>query len=125
MVSYRDPNLEKTNQVFEDSVAYTEQFEVSERDMTKYIIGTISSMDTPLTPNAKGFRSMTAWLQGLEYEMLQKERDEVLSCESRDIRALAPYLRAVLSQNNLCVIGNEKKLEEQKGLFETVRNLFH
>lgn len=125
MMSYRDPNLEKTNRVFEESVGYTESFEVSDRDMTKYIIGTISNLDTPLNPNAKGARSMGAWLMGLDYEMVQRERDQVLSCECEDIRALAPYLRAMLSQNNLCVIGNEKRLEEQKELFETVRNLFH
>ena len=125
MMSYRDPNLDKTNQIFEESADYVEKFEVSERDMTKYIIGTISNLDTPLNPNAKGARSMSAWLQGLEAETVQRERDQVLACESSDIRALAPYLKAVLSQNYLCVIGNEAKLEEQKGLFKTVRNLFH
>ena len=125
MMSYRDPNLEKTNQIFEESVGYTENFQVSERDMTKYIIGTVSNLDTPLNPNAKGSRSMGAWLMGLDYDTVQKERDQVLSCECEDIRALAPYLKAMLSQNNLCVIGNEKRLEEQKELFETVRNLFH
>ncbi len=125
MVSYRDPNLEKTNRIFEESVEYVEHFEVSERDMTKYIIGTMSSLDTPLNPNSKGMRSMSAWLQGLEEETVQRERDQVLTCESKDIRALAPYLKAVLSQKHICVIGNEAKLEEQKELFETVRNLFH
>lgn len=125
MMSYRDPNLEKTNRIFEESAAYTEQFEASERDMTKYIIGTVSSMDTPLNPNAKGARSMGAWLTGLEFEDVQQERDQVLACGSGDIRGLAPYLRTMLSQNNLCVIGNEERLEEQKELFETVKNLFH
>ncbi|MCI9252429.1 MAG: insulinase family protein [Lachnospiraceae bacterium] len=125
MMSYRDPNLDKTNQIFEESADYVEQFEVSERDMTKYIIGTVSNLDTPLNPNAKGARSMSAWLQGLKEETVQRERDQVLTCESKDIRALAPYLKAVLSQNHLCVIGNEAKLEEQKTLFGTVRNLFH
>lgn len=125
MMSYRDPNLEKTNDIFEESAAYAEQFEVSERDMTKYIIGTVSNLDTPLNPNAKGARSMAAWLQGLSEETVQRERDQVLTCESKDIRALAPYLRAILSQNHLCVIGNEAKLEEQRQLFDTIRNLFH
>ena len=125
LVSYRDPNLEKTNEIFEKSVDYTENFEVSDRDMTKYIIGTISSMDTPLTPNAKGARSMSAWMTGLAFEDVQKERDEVLSCGCAEIRALAPYLKAVLSQNCLCVIGNEEKLEEQKDMFGTLESLFH
>ena len=125
MVSYRDPNLEKTNQIFEESAAYVEAFQVSERDMTKYIIGTVSSMDTPLTPSAKGSRSMSAWMTGLTKEALQKERDEVLSCGIEEIQALAPYLRAMLEQKHICVIGNEEKLEEQKELFEHLEGLFH
>ena len=125
LVSYRDPNLEKTNEIFEKSVDYTESFDVSERDMTKYIIGTVSSMDTPLTPSAKGARSMSAWMTGLTPEDVQKERDEVLSCGCEEIRALAPYLKAVLEQDCICVIGNEKKLEEQKELFDRVESLFH
>lgn len=125
MVSYRDPNLEKTNQIFEESVSYTEHFEASERDMTKYVIGTISSMDTPLNPNAKGSRSMAAWMTGLTEEDVQKERNEVLSCTDKDIRALAPYLKEMLSQNHLCVIGNEEKLEDQKELFDKLESLFH
>ena len=125
LVSYRDPNLEKTNEVFEKSVDYTENFDVSERDMTKYIIGTISSMDTPLTPSAKGARSMSAWMTGLSFEDVQKERDEVLSCGCAEIRALAPYLKAILAQNCLCAIGNEEKLEEQKEMFGCLESLFH
>ena len=125
LVSYRDPNLEKTNEIFEKSVDYTESFEVSERDMTKYIIGTVSSMDTPLTPSAKGARSMSAWMTGLSFQDVQKERDEVLSCGCAQIRALAPYLKAILSQNCLCVIGNEEKLEEQKDMFGRLESLFH
>ena len=82
-------------------------------------------MDTPLTPNAKGARSMSAWMTGLAFEDVQKERDEVLSCGCAEIRALAPYLKAVLSQNCLCVIGNEEKLEEQKDMFGTLESLFH
>ena len=125
MVSYRDPNLEKTNEIFEESVDYTKHFTVSERDMTKYIIGTISSMDTPLNPNAKGMRSLSAWMTGVTGEQVQRERDQVLGCGCEEIRALAPYLQAMLDGHHICVIGNEKKLEEQKTLFEVTESLFH
>ena len=125
LVSYRDPNLRKTNQIYEESVDYTENFDVSERDMTKYIIGTISSMDTPLNARAKGMRSLSAFLTGVTEEQVQKERDQVLGCGIAEIRALAPYLKAMLSQNHICVIGNEEKLEEQKSLFDVTESLFH
>lgn len=92
-VSYRDPNLGQTNDVFENTVNFVEQFDVSERDMTKYVIGAISDMDIPLTPAQAGVRSMTAWLTETTLEDLQKIRDEVLSASPADIRALSEGVR--------------------------------
>lgn len=122
-VSYRDPNLEKTNEVYEGMPAYIENFDADEREMTKYIIGTISDMDVPLNPSAKGERSMAAYLQGITFEDIQRERDEVLSATKEDIRGLKDLIAAVLSDNNICVIGNEEKLTEQKEMFMEVKNL--
>lgn len=93
LVSYRDPNLGQTNEVFEKTADYVEQFDASERDMTKYIIGTVSELDTPLTPAAEGARSMSAWLTHTTIEDLQKIRDEVLDASAADIRALAGGIR--------------------------------
>lgn len=123
-VSYRDPNLEKTNEIYDGIPEYLENFTADERDMTKYIIGTISDLDTPLNPNAKGARSMTALLQGITQEDLQRERDEVIGATEKDIRALKDMIASVLEEHNLCVIGNEEKLNEQKELFTELKNIF-
>ena len=123
-MSYRDPNLEKTNAVYEGVVDYLKGFSVSERDMTKYIIGTISNMDQPMTPAAKGDRSMNLYMNHVSEEMIRKERDEVLDASKEDIRALAEIVEAVLKQNYLCVIGSEEKIEEQKDLFMERRSIF-
>lgn len=58
MVSYRDPNLRKTNEIYENAADYLEHFDVSDRDMVKFIIGTIGDIDTPMNPAAKGTRSL-------------------------------------------------------------------
>jgi Zn-dependent M16 (insulinase) family peptidase len=63
--SYRDPNLRETNEVFEGTDTYVKNFDVDERDMTKYIIGTVSGMDTPLTPYQEGIRSFSAYMSGI------------------------------------------------------------
>ena len=123
-MSYRDPNLEKTNAVYEGVVDYLKHFTVSERDMTKYIIGTISNIDQPMTPAAKGDRSMSLYLTHVSAEMIQKEREEILCAEEKDIRALADIVAAVLACNQLCVIGSEEKIEEQSELFMEVKDLF-
>lgn len=116
-VSYRDPHLKQTNQVFEGIADYVKNFTVSQRDMTKYIIGAISEMDTPLTPMAKGMRSLNAYMSGITEEDFQRERDQVLGADQEAIRALAEPVAAVLSQGNICVIGNEEKLASEKELF--------
>lgn len=123
-VSYRDPNLEKTNEVYEGVVAYLEGFSVSERDMTKYIIGTMSDIDQPMTPAAKGDRSMNLYMNHVSKEMIEQERNEILHAGQEDIRALSKVVKAVLAKNQLCVIGSEEKIEAQKTLFDQVKDLF-
>ena len=123
-MSYRDPNLEKTNEVYEGVVDYLKNFSVSERDMTKYIIGTISNIDQPMTPPTKGDRSMNLYMNQVSEEMIRKERAEILDATEEDIRNLADIVEAVLKNNYFCVIGNEEKIEEQKELFMELRSIF-
>lgn len=125
LVSYRDPNLEKTNEVYNGIPEYLEQFSVDERDMTKYVIGAISEMDTPMNPSAKGARSLSAYLSGVTYEMLVKERQEILHASVEDIRGLAGIVRAILSTDCICVVGNEEKIEKNRELFKEVKNLIN
>ena len=119
-VSYRDPNLKRTIDVYEGVVDYLENFTVSDRDMTKYIIGTISNMDQPMTPATKGERSMNLYMNKVSAEMIKKERAQILDAAQEDIRALAKVAKAVLAADQLCVIGGEEKIEEDKELFGDV-----
>lgn len=123
-VSYRDPNLLETYQVFENAADFVEHFDIDDRDMVKYIIGTISNMDTPLEPDDLGERSFQAYLLGRTEAELQKYRDQVLSCDQETIRSLAPYVRCVVDAGNNCTIGNEDKLEEAKDKFKEIRHVF-
>lgn len=116
-VSYRDPNLAATNEVYEKIPDYVRNFTADEDEMTKYIIGTVSDLDAPLNPSAKGARSMTAYLQGLTYEEIQKERDEILGASDADIRAFGGLLEAVLSDGAFCVVGGEEVLRRNSEMF--------
>ncbi|MCD8010380.1 MAG: hypothetical protein LUF34_06270 [Lachnospiraceae bacterium] len=122
-VSYRDPNLGKTLKVYEDIPAWLQDFEVSERDMTNYIIGTIGTLDRPMNPAEAGAFSLQAYMNGITQDMLQEEREQVLSCQTKDIRSLAPYVAAILESDQLCVVGNAGKIEEERELFRHVGSL--
>lgn len=122
-VSYRDPNLSDTLDVYDRIPEYIKSFSPDERDMTKYIIGTFSALDTPMNPEAKGSRSLSAYLEGITYEQIKKERNEILNAQPEDIRRLADLVEAVLKKDSICVIGNENMIKESAGLFENVEKL--
>lgn len=123
-VSYRDPNLGKTIDIYEKAAENIAAFEADERTMTQYIIGAISDLDTPMNPAAVGLFSLSAYMTGLSQEVLQKERDEMLVTTAEDVRALAAYIEAFMSEEFLCVVGNTEKIKAETDLFMHTENLF-
>ena len=123
ITSYRDPHLERTLDVFAGIPEYLRSFRADEKEMTRFIIGTISGIDTPLTPSLYGIISMRAYMNGLTMEDTQKARDEVLRATDEDIRALAPYVEEILADRCICVVGSEGKIAQHRDLFEHVETL--
>lgn len=123
-VSYRDPNLKKTIDVYEEAAEYIASFDQDDRSMTQYIIGAISELDTPLNAPAKALRSLSAYMTNQTETDLQKVRDELLATDQETIRGLAAYIRAFMQQEYLCVVGNEEKVKEEAALFDEVRDLY-
>jgi len=124
-VSYRDPNLEKTVDVYEKAADYIRNFDADERTMTQYIIGAVSELDMPMTPSAKGAYSLAGYMTHYSYEQVQKERDELLAAVPETIRGLADHISAFMEDDCLCVVGNEEKIKQQKALFKETDYLFH
>ncbi|NLL76407.1 MAG: insulinase family protein [Clostridiales bacterium] len=124
-VSYRDPNLEKTIEIYEKAADYISTFEADERTITQFIIGAISDLDVPMTPATKGAYSLGGYLTNLSYDKVQRERDELLSTTAETIRGLADYVRAFMREDCLCVVGNEEKIKENKNMFMHIEPLFH
>ncbi|MDO5702861.1 MAG: insulinase family protein, partial [Lachnospiraceae bacterium] len=122
-VSYRDPNLSKTVEVYEGAADYLRNFDADDDTMTKYVIGTFSGIDTPLTPATFGTVSMMEYLSGITQEMRQKYRTEVLETSAEDIRSLAGAVEAILKDRSLCVVGSESAIRKDSGLFKKTEPL--
>lgn len=116
-ISYRDPKVGETLDVFKRAYDYLSSFTASEWEMTKYIIGTIAGIDHPLTPPQKGLRGLNYYLTGMTVSLLQQERDQVLGTTQQDIRNLADIVLRCMEQNWYCILGNEKSLRAKKDLF--------
>ncbi len=123
-VSYRDPNLTKTIDIYEKAADYIASFEADERTLTQFIIGAISDLDIPMNPAAKGVFSLSGYMTGLTQEDLQREREELLATDRQTFQKTAEYIRAFMEDECLCVVGGSAAVEETKEIFDTVENLF-
>ncbi|MBP5608937.1 MAG: insulinase family protein, partial [Lachnospiraceae bacterium] len=124
-VSYRDPNLDKTMEIFEGISDFVKNFKADEKKMTRYIIGTMSDVDIPLTPRLKGARSLQLWLDQDDDVSRQARRERLLSANDADIRSLYRFIDAIMEDNALCVVGNEGRIKESAGMFKEIKPLFN
>lgn len=124
LVSYRDPKLKETDDVYAALPEYLENLELSGEDLTKYIIGAIASVDQPVTASVEAARGPAYYYNGTTDEILQKSRDEIIGCTAETIRSMADGIRRLLSGDSICVIGNAGAIEKESGLFRSVRELY-
>ena len=111
-VSYRDPNLEKTLDTYKGVIEYLTNFQATEEEMVKYIIGAVGTYDFPKSPSNKGFRSLVSYLNKKTVEDYKLEKSQIIDATEQDIKNIVKYIEAIVEQNNVCVIGNDKKIEE-------------
>jgi len=115
--SYRDPNLTETLNIYDEMPEYLEKFSADEREMTKYIIGTVSELDTPLSPSMKGQVATANFISGVKFEDIQKERNQILEAKVTDISGLSKLIATVMNEKFICVLGNEDRLKNSKDVF--------
>lgn len=123
-VSYRDPNLGRTLEVYDNAADYIAGFDADERAMTQFVIGAISDLDTPMNPAAKGLFSLSGYMTGVTDEMLQKERDEIINADGKELRRCAQIVNSFVSDKCICAVGNAEKIEKEKEMFDNVSPLF-
>ncbi|GAB4204958.1 MAG: insulinase family protein [Roseiflexaceae bacterium] len=122
LLSYRDPNLLGTLEVYDQTADFLRRVELDEVELTRAIIGTISDMDPYQLPDAKGYSALMRTLLGETDETRQRFRDEVLGTEPEHFRAFADVLDRLMQSAPVVVVGGKEALEaanaERPGLLE-------
>ena len=103
--SYRDPNVEKTLEVYDGIADYLAHISLSREDLTRAIVGTIGDLDLYRLPEARGAWSLGRWLAGESDEALQQLREEILATSNADFRAFADVMREAATKGEICIIG--------------------
>lgn len=122
--SYRDPHLKNTLAVYKNLPKFLEEMQLSVRELNKYIIGTISNIDMPLTPPQKGTLATSAYITGLTNNVIQAERNAILDIDKETLTGLAPLLQEALQNAVISTVGNEQKLTDNSSLFDKLSNIY-
>lgn len=121
--SYSDPHLIETIEAYHTLGEFLRKLSLSEKELHRYIIGTIGALDSPLSMEQKSERALTAYLCGITHDALQKARDELLATSQKDIVHLSSLFDELAQQDILCVVGEESQVKAHQNIFKTLRYL--
>ena len=126
-VSYRDPNLINTIDVFDNAAGFLRDLDLGKDELVKSIIGAIGDLDTFMLPDVKGYTSMLRYLSGDTDEARQKMRDEILETGQADFTAFAEVLEKVKEEGLVKILGAESAIKkvasERPGWLEMIKVL--
>lgn len=120
--SYRDPNLAETYRVYQQLFEAIKDFQADEREMTKYILGTLNRLDQPKTNMDRMNEIISKYYKDISEKSMLQERMEILHTSAADIRSCADLLQWI-DCTNLCSIGNEQKIKANKTVFTKIEPL--
>ena len=118
MASYRDPNLSETVETFKQTANYLQHLELTDKELTQFIIGTISDLDQPKNISAKSGTAFNNYFAKLDASFYQKERESIINTTVADIRSYSKMIQDITDKNVICVYGNADKMEANKQLFQ-------
>lgn len=117
LLSYRDPNLQKTLDIFARAADYLAAVEIGGAELTRAVIGTIGNVDRYLLPDARGFTALVHYLTGYSYEERQIMRDQILATGPEDFKALAAALAAAQALSIACALASAQTIEALPSAF--------
>lgn len=124
LASYRDPNITKTLETYRQLPDYVDALELSESELLKYIIGTLSPLEQPKSAYKKGMTAFSRFKQGLTTQDIIRLKEEILATDSTALSALKTPFEKVISESTVAVIGNKAQIDKEKDLFDAIYELY-
>ncbi len=121
--SYRDPNLIETYQIYNKLWEKIQNFDVSDRELTKYILGTINRLDQPKTNVERLNDAINKEYRGFENDFELIERNQIIHTTKKEISHFMDLLKDITETRNYCTIGNEGKIVSNKEIFNSIKKL--
>ncbi len=121
--SFRDPNLKKTYENFDNVVNYIDELDLSRDELDKYIVGTMSPLEVPLSTKSKLLVAEKMYLTGYTNEDQQKVREQILDTQLEDLKKTNEILKRALDKDHYVTIGTESEINKNKDLFKAIERI--
>ncbi len=109
MLSYRDPHLERTLDVYRQAVDWACRAEFSDEMVKQSILTAFAELDRPLSPGGRGYREFLHQQQGVTHEMLQAFRNGILGTDQKQLGHVArTYLEQGFAASSVGILAGDE-----------------
>jgi len=123
-LSYRDPHIVRTLQVYSDATDFLNGERVKRENLEKAIIGTIGALDKPMDPATRGYVSMIRDFTGLNDGLRLNLRHRIIDMTEKVlVEDVARFFTAAGKSPVVAVYGEEGRLREANAALETKLNV--
>jgi hypothetical protein len=123
LVSYRDPQLEKTYAAYEAVAAVVRELDLSAAKLEQLVIGTYGGLNPLRSPAAVGLKARDEYLTGISPKHRQQVLEQVIDADAKELRSFAPLFENLAAKGFRATIGSDGKIKASTGLFDDVTEL--
>ena len=108
--SYRDPNPERSVEIFYGAADFLEKFAKEKHDLTKYIIGAVGEYDILLTPRAAASLATANYLSGRDWNADDRLYQDIIKTDSSALTEVANLLKNSMAGSTFAIVANKDAL---------------
>ncbi|MFX0549336.1 insulinase family protein [Hathewaya histolytica] len=123
IVSYRDPNLKQTLNVYRGIPEYIKNLNLTEKELESYKISTLAPYCHTNTIEEKVHFADYMYFCDLKREDIEKELKEIKNTKLKDIKSYEKLFREGLKESNITVIGNKSEIEKEREIFNNIDDI--
>lgn len=121
--SYRDPNIAKTLETYNNIPSYLENLNISEKDLLPFIIGAVGNLNSPKTEKQKSKNDLLLFISGKPYEVIEEKVKNALEIDVKTLKSYSKILEETLKNGSISVLGSSEKIEENQEIFDEIIEL--
>lgn len=110
MLSYRDPHLERTLQVYDDAIDWVITGAFSDETIKEAVLAVFSDLDRPLSPAGNGAHEFANRRQGLTLELRNQMRQRLIAVDRQQLVGVAKRWLMGENASAVAIIAGEETL---------------